>query len=659
MLETRTTDTKWLIQQFAALTTEIEILTPSQWAEKKRYLPASVTPHPGYYSFDVAPYLREIVDCLSVDSPVREVVIQKGVQVCLTTGVLENCVGYVVDHVRDAPMMLLTADAELAKLRLEQHIIPMFQHSGLEELIRSSDEGNARKTGKTAQRIEWIGGGYLIPFGAQNANKLRSVPIRFLLRDEIDGYPDVVGRDGDPVRLSTDRTAAYEGGRKILDISTPLIKGSSKIEERFRAGDQRYYFVRCLKCGFHQTLRFRRQNSDTGEVTGIVWEMDGGKLIPDSVRYLCEACGHPHRNEDKAQLLEPANGAEWRPTAEPRHPYIRSYHVSALYSPPTMQSWGTCVAKWLEAWDVEANRSKDNSKLQVFYNNVLGESFEIRGERVKFATVSTHRRAAYSFGKIPNKWAQQFCGSPVLFLTCTVDVHGDELPVAVHGWCRDRRSILVDYWRLKGDTEQLDNAATWKRLEQILEEKEYEADDGKRYRVLVALVDSGYRAETVYRFCSQYPRAHVYPIKGREAPTKGATAREFSEFTPVPGQRGFHVVVDWYKDQLSAMLRRQWDGLSMQPAPFFNAPIDTTDAQLKELTVEVKRERIEKTTGKRIGFEWHRPSGAANELWDLTCYASCAHDIVAAGYSKDVMGLEFTNFQAFYEACARGLFFKA
>src|SRR5690554_3217460 len=86
-------DREWLAQQFAQLTTELELVTPSQWAEAKRYLPPSVTSLPGYFRFEVAPYLREIVDCLSVDSPIREVAVMKGAQVCMTTGVLENAIG--------------------------------------------------------------------------------------------------------------------------------------------------------------------------------------------------------------------------------------------------------------------------------------------------------------------------------------------------------------------------------------------------------------------------------------------------------------------------------------------------------------------------------------------------------------------------------------
>jgi phage terminase large subunit GpA-like protein len=650
-------DSTWLAQQIEAVTQEFKILRPSEWAERTRYLPPSVTALPGYYRFEVAPYTREILDCLSPDSPVREISWMKGVQICATTAVLENAIGYYMDAVGTAPMMLLTADAELAKLRLESYITPMIQHSGLEHLITSADETNNRKTGRTDKKIEWSGGGFLIPFGAQNANKLRSISIQILLRDEIDGYPDVVGKDGDPIKLSADRTAAYEVSRKILDISTPLIKGQSKIAQRFRRGDQRYYFVRCLKCNFAQTLRWKRENKDTGEVTGITWELERGHLVPDSVRYLCQECGHPHTNDDKTRLLSPAHGAEWRPTAEPEDPHHRSYHLSALYSPVGMQTWGACVMKWLDAWDVEHNRSRDNGQLQVFYNNVLGEPFELRGEKLRFENVSQHRRS-YHYGTVPNKLAEQITGGPVLLLTCAVDVHKDNLAVAVFGWSRDRRAWLVDYWRFEGETEKLDSPETWGRLRKLLEEHEYVADDGKKYRIALALIDSGYRADDVYRFAADYPSGGVYPVKGRDAPVKGATLKEFSDFTTPMGTRAYGITVDFYKDRWSAALRRSWEGVGEQPHGHFNAPLDITDKQLKELTVEVKRERIEKTTGKRLGFEWHRPSGADNELWDCLIYSNAALDLLAWDVCVNQSQLEFVNWTAFYDLCEeRKLFF--
>lgn len=667
MRETFPGDREWLAQQFESLTTELVEATPSQWAEANRYLPQSASPLPGSFRFEVAPYLREIADCLGIESPVREVVVMKGVQVCMTTGILENTIGYVIDHLRSAPMMMITADAELAKLRMESNITPMIQLSGLEHLIKSSDDTNTRKTGKTDKKIEWLGGGFLIPFGAQNANKLRSIPIQYMLRDEIDGWPDVVGKDGDPIKLSTDRTAAYESSRKILDLSTPTIKGQSKIAKRFGQGDQRYYYVCCLACGFAQVLRWRHTSAD-GVVSGIVWETDGGRLVHDSVRYLCINCQHAHTNDDKTRLLSPDNGAEWRATAAATGPDIRSYHLSALYSPPGMQSWTACVQKWLEAWDVEHGRPRDMGQLQVFYNNVLGEVFELRGERLRFEQVSAHRRHEYSFGEVPNKMAARACGSAAHLIVCTVDVHKDNLAVATWAWCRGLCVFLVEYRRLGedpekpgtyvGNTEDLDDPHTWVQLRKLIEDREYSADDGKVYRIQLTLIDSGYRSDDVYRFAAEYQRG-VIPVKGREAPPKAAKFSEFSEFKTSMGTIGYGITVDIYKDRWSAALRRHWDGMELQTGPFFNAPGDITDKQLKELTAEVKRERVDARTKQRVGWEWYRPSGAANELWDLIVYANAAVEMIAAEVCREHLGLEQVNWQGFYDLCEqRKLFYR-
>jgi phage terminase large subunit GpA-like protein len=643
---------EWLARQFDALTSELVVLKPSEWAEQHRYLPPSVTPLPGYYSFEVAPYLREILDCLAPSSPVREVTFMKGVQICATVGILENAIGYYIAHVQTAPMMLITADSELAKLRMESYITPMLQFSGLEHLIKSADEKNTRKKGKTDRKIEWFGGGFLIPVGAQNANKLRSTSIEVVLRDEVDGWPDNVGKDGDPLTLSADRAAAFEGSRKIADISTPLLKGQSKIDKRFQRGDQRRYFVRCLKCSFPQVLRWRVEKPGTGEIAGIVWELEKGNLIPDSVRYLCAECGHPHTNEDKARLLSPDHGAEWKPTAVPADPFHRSYHLSALYSPPTMQTWGAHVLKWLEAWDVERNRMKDPAKLQVFYNNVLGEPYEQRSERVRMDAVSPHKRSEYHFGQVPNKFCERHCGGPVLLLTCTVDVQADNLAVAVFGWCRDRRAILIDYWRFEGNTEQLDDPGTWRRLDELITEKVYVADDGKQYRIgakSLTLIDSGYRTDQVYNYCDSF-QGGVYPVKGREKPPI-ALLRDFSEFKTPTGLVGYLLTVDNYKDRWSAALRREWDGIGLQPVGHFNAPHDIKDAQLKELTVELKRPRAARSNGQESGFEWHRTPGAPNELWDLLVYANAALELVCYDYCRNAARLDYMNWPMFWDHC--------
>ena len=60
-----------------------------------------------------------------------------------------------------------------------------------------------------------------------------------------------------------------------------------------------------------------------------------------------------------------------------------------------------------------------------------------------------------------------------------------------------------------------------------------------------------------------------------------------------------------------------------------------------------------------MGFEWHRPSGAANELWDLLIYANAGLDMLALEYSRQILKLEFVNWVAFWDACeSQKLYFE-
>lgn len=574
----------------------------------------------------------------------------KGVQVGASV-LAENVLGYFIEHIRDASIMWTSADSDLAKSRLTNSIIPMLHASGLKHLIKSVDQGNARKSGQTDEKIEWEGGGFLIPYGAKNAAKMRQWPIRVLVCDELDGWPTKVGKDGDPHQLFVGRTAAFESSRKIFNISTPTLKGQSKIEARYLQGDQRKYFVRCLSCEHAQELKWEGFTTD-GVRFGITWDYDEkGHPIRESVRYLCKSCGHAHYENDKTRLFDPKNGADWVPTKTPSSPGHRSYHLSALYS--VFQTWFSQVEMFLEAFDPVADRVKNFDKYQVFYNNVLGATYELRGEKVRLDAVSGHRRSEYRYGEIPNKFALEHCLSPILCVTCAVDVHSEQLPTAVFGWARGRRPFLIDYWRFgeltkdtpAGNTENLDDPATWVRLRELIENREYVADDGKRYRIQFTLIDSGYRADQVYEFANEYTSG-VGPAKGREQP-RGTADKPYAQFHTPTGVAGYLITVDWYKDRLSAALRREWNGLGVQPMGCFNAPSDASEKQLRELTVETK---VPKPTAAG-GFEWRRPSGAANELWDLLVYNSCAMDLLAWDVCRKQLELEEVDWSRFWDLC--------
>lgn len=157
----------------------------------------------------------------------------------------------------------------------------------------------------------------------------------------MDGWPSLIGKDGDPDSLTDDRASAYWSVRKILRGSTPTEK-PSMIDKAFLRGDQRVYRIRCRSCNAPQEIRMEWQ----GTPGGFRWDFDeDGKLLLDSVRYCCKECGHAHYETGKEKLFASEEGAHWHPTAKPTDPGIRSYHLPAFYSPfgfrPCLRMWST------------------------------------------------------------------------------------------------------------------------------------------------------------------------------------------------------------------------------------------------------------------------------------------------------------------------------
>jgi len=310
----------------------------------------------------------------------------------------------------------------------------------------------------------------------------------------------------------------------------------------------------------------------------------------------------------------------------------------------------------LECWDVEKATPKDLAKLQVFYNNILGEPFELRGERLRSQDVRAHRRLTYHYGEIPNKWASKHAGGPVQLLICSVDVQKAFLSVAVFGFTRGRRCMLIDYHRLDGDTADLASPDTWGKLTKLLQ-KRYVADDGTVYGMGLTLVDSGYRQDLVYQYVAKW-RDGVVAVKGEPGHVKAAKGNRFHQLKTPLGEQAFGVTVDAYKERLHVQLRQGWDGMAMMPDGHFSAPVDVTDDQLDELTVERRVEELDPLTRQRKGWKWVRPSGSRNELWDLLVYATAGLDILAWEYCRRFHEPDETLWPMFWEHTSKGAFFR-
>lgn len=655
ILDIDTQGREWLLDKIDSLTDEVNEVKPSDYAEANRYLPASVSPNnPGQFSFDLTPYAREIADCADINSPVREVTVLKGVQVAYTTAVLEVIVMYLIGHVKTAPSMYVTGDKELAEARVENYFLQMLEHSGMKHLIQSNDTGNSRKTGNTKNMLQWQGGGWLKPIGALNATKMRQDTILFMIKDELDSWPEGVGKDGDPDVLTDHRCKGLWERRKIFRGSTPNLMESSKTYKAYKLGDQRKYYVPCKHCGFMQYLSWGFPDPETGKKDyGIVWEINtNGTLINDSVRYRCMNCHKDINEYDKRAMFSENGGAKWKPTATAKAENIRSYHLPAFYSASTMAPWYSLVSDFLKSYDEKNNRIKDIEKYKAFVNNVKGMPFQVTGFKLTSETVNALRRDYYEMGTVPNRATRLYSGGPIVFLTCQVDVHKAHLDVSVMGWSRGSRCHLIDYFLIDAIDANDEDDPCWQNLGTHIEDRFYESDHTEvdkdlTYKCAITVIDSRYANSAVLNFCSQYENA-VFPILGMPRPENFRSITQFQKFTPALGGTGYKITVDYYKDMLSTILRREWTSdMGPQGKQHFSVPRNTTDKQLKELTTEYKK-RVTDSKGKKK-YIWHRPDGVRNELWDLLVYGHAAKDIMAALLCVDSWGEDEVNWDDFWD----------
>jgi len=450
------------------------LLTVSEWADRHRRLSGRASSEPGPWRTRRTPYLREIMDCLSPTSKIERVVVMKGAQLGLSE-CGNNWIGYVIHHA-PGPMLAVLPTVEMSKRNSKQRINPLIEESPV--LRRLVAPSRARDSGNTVL-VKEFPGGVLAMTGANSAVGLRSMPVRYLFLDEVDGYPGDVDGEGDPVALAEARTRTF-ARRKILILSTPTVKGASRIEREYEKSDQRRYFVPCPECRELQWLKFKQ----------LKWT--GG--APETAAYACENCGTLIDERHKTWMLE---RGEWRATAAPEHDDGRTagYHISSLYSPVGWRSWAQIASAWLAAQGSDA-------AIKSVKNTDLGETWVETGEAPDWTRLYD-RREDYRVGSVP---------SGGLFITAGADVQKDRIEVSVWAWGRGKERWLVEHRVLDGDTSRDD---VWTALSGLLDET-WEHATGARLALRRLALDTGYATNEAYAWIRRHRLSVVMAVKGVE-----------------------------------------------------------------------------------------------------------------------------------------------
>jgi len=556
-------------------------LSVSEWADMHRRLGTRAGRSAARWRTDVVPYTREIMDALSPRSPYHRVVMMAGTQLAKTeTG--NNFVGYCMDQAPGA-ILLLRPTVDEARRFSRQRLDAMIEATPV--LSSVVVEPRSRK-GSNSALIKEFPGGILLLAGSNSATSMKSMPIRYLFCDEIDEYPGDVDGQGDPIALAEKRTNGPSfARRKIYLVSTPTIKGISRIEREFLNSDQRRYFVPCPHCGNYDWMRWEN----------IRYENDD----PTTAALICVGCGGLIDERYKTQML--AQG-EWRPTAEGDGETV-GFHVSSLYSPLGWLPWSKIVAEFLKS-------KHDPVRLKTWINTMLGETWEERGDSVEPDSVLARRE----------KYAAQV-PEGVGVLVASVDVQDDRLECAVKGYGAAEESWLIAYQPFWGDPSTNE---VWLELDAFLQQT-FTHESGTPIQITCTTVDSGgHHTEQVYKFCKARADRRVFAIRGNAERGKPLVSR--------PSDRNryraklFNLCVDTGKEIVYSRLR-----IGVPGPGYCHMPEWIDDEYVAQLTAEKAVRKWKKNQGSVR--EWVKLR-ERNEALDLEVYCVAALYILGPAFIR-------------------------
>ena len=561
------------------------LLSLSEWADREFYLSPESSAEPGRWK--TLPYQRGWMDAMTTRG-VERVSIIKSARVGYTK-TINACIGY---HMDQAPcaMLVVQPTVEGAKTYSKEEIAPMLRDCPkLAALTVEGEESGPRDGGNTMLH-KVFPGGVLGVVGANSGAGFRSVSRRVVIFDEVDAYPASAGSDGDPINLGVMRTQAFHD-RKIVAGSTPLVAGTSRIEQLFEEGDQRRYYVPCPHCGHCAPFVFR---GDKGHA--MSWPE--GK--PKEAFFVCQKNGCVIEHKDKRAMVE---AGQWR-AAKPFEGHA-SFHIWAAYSYLAKASWGHIAEAFLAA-------KASPETLRTFVNTWLGETWQEQGEAPDWERLHA-RRERYPIGVAPPE---------TLVLTAGVDVQKDRFVYEVVGWGAGKESWSIDAGEIFADTA---NDESWLELDELL------ARDFGGAAIRMLAVDSGFRTNTAYNWARRHPMNRVVAVKGV------ATARAIiGSPSPVDvhvngkrlarGYKVFTVGTDVAKGELYGWLKlpRPEEGQAFPPG-WCHFP-EYGEEFFKQLTAE---HLVSKQNGR--GFtvhEWQVQPGRQNHWLDCRVYARAAAQLL-------------------------------
>lgn len=462
-------------------------LTVDEWADAYRVLDGGLSAEAGQWRTDRTPYMREPMRAFT-DPRTEEITVVSPSQVGKSELEL-NCIGYIIDQ--DPSTILYIhptkeAAQEFSRLRLEPCIkaTPILRD-------RLKDVKQVGRTASSTIMMKAFPGGMLNFVGSNSASGLSSKPVRYIVADELDRWSPSAGRDGDPWELAVKRQATFFN-RKRISVSSPTIKGQSRIEALYYRGTQERWKTQCPHCEqFHEIrfddIRFTAEPVKRGYRTEWNINLQGWR---------CPGCGEI--TDEQTAKKQPARWEASEPDNLLKN-RARSFWLNGFVSP--WCEWERIIQEFFEV-------KNDPERLKVWKNTTLGELWEQRSVDIDAEELMKRAEEYPADADLPGEPGK----SGPLILTCGVDCQHAYMQYEVVGWARFGESWGIQSGYIQGTP---DDEETWRQLDTVLQ-KTYRFANGRGLKIAMTFVDSGDGKYTneIARNTARREHLRVFACKG-------------------------------------------------------------------------------------------------------------------------------------------------
>jgi phage terminase large subunit GpA-like protein len=572
--------------------------TPVEWARQERRLGRGTGPLAGDedipYVPEALPWMIEPTDS-AIDSGVQVTVLffASGM------GKTEVAVNVLAHSVAEDPKNIFVLyPKEESRDKFSRDVISRAIEA-TPALRKLFVERKSRDSGNTIGYKKFAGGS-LYMTSAGSASNFRGPRAGLIYCDEVDGYPDDVDGEGDPIYLAFRRAEGFANAIKIISGTgtfEPEVKEDgtllyrSRIHFWYDQSDKRKWLVPCRKCGERQWTKYEQ-----------IWAPSGS---PEKAVYLCEVCEAEH---DEKQWLGMIRKGIWTPHAE--FSGIRGYWINA-YSSTLPPEKG--YASKLHQFYVDGQRAmKDPAAKRVWINTVKAELVPAEtGEEAPPDWKAIYDRRE-NYDVVPKGG---------LVVNAGIDCQKNRLEVIWKAFGRNEESWALQQTIIPGE---IQDEAIWKELENELR-RTFPTEWGVNVGLNMALIDAGKWPDWVLRFLRNL-RPSGSPIVGKIRACRGSSIFPHPlvslKFQKMAGNlKGHWVGGDEAKDLIYARLNSRIDQEGTIPDGFHHYNFSFGEDYFKQLTAE--RVSVLYRNGEEIR-RYKNEKKVRNEALDCEVYALAA-----------------------------------